>query len=127
MGCKVIVQSALANEKQLPLVERSVAFCGLGSGWPGGTVPLSLNTRAVGEVTIIQCRGRIVPGGEAESLREHVCGLFQDHRNIVLHLSEVVFIDSSGMGTVGAAADQHTQGQWRLEIMQRAARHLQSA
>jgi anti-sigma B factor antagonist len=68
--------------------------------WPGGIVPLSLNTRAVGEVTIIQCGGRIVAGGEAESLREHVCGLFQDHRNIVLHLGEVVFIDSSGMGVL---------------------------
>jgi hypothetical protein len=54
-------------------------------------VPLSLNTRAVGEVTIIQCGGRIVAGGEAESLREHVCGLFQDHGNIVLHLGVVVF------------------------------------
>lgn len=61
-------------------------------------MPLSLNTRAVGEVTIVQCGGRIVAGGEAESLRKHVCGLLQDHRNIALHLGEVVFIDSSGLG-----------------------------
>jgi hypothetical protein len=34
--------------------------------------------------------GGIVAGGEAESLREHICGLFQDHGNIVLHFGEVV-------------------------------------
>jgi anti-sigma B factor antagonist len=52
----------------------------------------------VGEVTIIQCGGRIVAGGEAETLREHVTRLLQDHRDIALHLGEVVFIDSSGLG-----------------------------
>lgn len=61
-------------------------------------MPLSLKTRSVGEVTIIQCGGRIVAGGEAESLREHVSGLLQEHHDIALHLGEVVFIDSSGLG-----------------------------
>ena len=61
-------------------------------------MPLSLQTRAVGQVTIVQCAGRIVAGGEAESLREHVGRLLQDHSIIALHLGEVVFIDSSGLG-----------------------------
>jgi anti-sigma B factor antagonist len=61
-------------------------------------LPLSLKTRAVGDVTIVQCGGRIVAGPEAESLREHVCGILQEHRDIVLHLADVVFIDSSGLG-----------------------------
>jgi anti-sigma B factor antagonist len=63
-------------------------------------VPLSLNTRVVGDVTIIRCTGRIVAGGEAESLRDHIYGLLQDRRDIALHLGEVVFIDSSGLGTL---------------------------
>ena len=61
-------------------------------------MPLSLKTRPVGDVTIVQCSGRIVAGPEAESLREHVCEALQEQRDIVLHLGEVIFIDSSGLG-----------------------------
>lgn len=61
-------------------------------------MPLSLKTRAIGDVTIVQCGGRIVAGPEAESLREHVCRALQEQRDIVLHLGEVIFIDSSGLG-----------------------------
>jgi anti-sigma B factor antagonist len=61
---------------------------------------LSLDTRDVGRVTIVQCNGRIVAGGESESLRAHVAWLLRDRRAIVLHLGEVGFIDSSGLGTI---------------------------
>ncbi|HXP17124.1 MAG TPA: anti-sigma factor antagonist [Terriglobales bacterium] len=63
-------------------------------------MPLSLDTRGIGDVTIVRCRGRIVAGGEAEELRKHICDLLRDRRDIVLHLGEVVFIDSSGLGTI---------------------------
>ena len=61
---------------------------------------LSLETRDVGRVTIVHCKGRIVAGGETESLRAHVAHLLRDRRAIVLHLGDVVFIDSSGLGTM---------------------------
>ena len=61
---------------------------------------LSLATRDVGRVTIVHCHGRIVAGGESESLRAHVAWLLRDRRSIVLHLGEVAFIDSSGLGTI---------------------------
>jgi anti-sigma B factor antagonist len=61
---------------------------------------LSLQTRDVGRVTIVQCNGRIVAGEESESLRSHVTWLLRDRRSIVLHLGEVGFIDSSGLGTI---------------------------
>ncbi len=61
---------------------------------------LSLDTREVGRVTIVHCNGRIVAGGESESLRAHVAWLLRDRRSIVLHLGEVGFIDSSGLGTM---------------------------
>jgi len=61
---------------------------------------LSLETRDVGRVTIVRCKGRIVAGGETEALRAHVAHLLRDRRSIVLHLGEVVFIDSSGLGTM---------------------------
>jgi anti-sigma B factor antagonist len=61
---------------------------------------LEFETREVGRVTIVRCKGRIVAGGEAEALRSHVTWLLRDRRAIVLHLGEVVFIDSSGLGTI---------------------------
>jgi anti-sigma B factor antagonist len=61
---------------------------------------LSLDTREVGRVTIVRCHGRIVAGSESESLRAHVAWLLRDRRAIVLHLGEVGFIDSSGLGTI---------------------------
>lgn len=63
-------------------------------------MPLSLNTRRVGRVTIIQCGGRIIAGNETESLRVHVSGMMRDRKDFVLHLGEVNFIDSSGLGTM---------------------------
>jgi anti-sigma B factor antagonist len=61
---------------------------------------LSLDTRQVGRVTIVRCNGRIVAGPEGESLRAHVTWLLRDRRAIVLHLGDVGFIDSSGLGTM---------------------------
>jgi anti-sigma B factor antagonist len=61
---------------------------------------LSLDTRKVGRVTIVRCNGRIVAGSESESLRAHIAWLLHDRRHIVLHLGEVVFVDSSGLGTI---------------------------
>jgi len=61
---------------------------------------LALETRDVGRVTIVHCKGRIVAGGEVESLRTHIDWLLRDRRAIVLHLGDVAFIDSSGLGTM---------------------------
>jgi anti-sigma B factor antagonist len=63
-------------------------------------LPLSLDTREVGRVTIVRCNGRIVAGGESESLRAHIDRLLLDRRSIILHMGEVGFIDSSGLGTM---------------------------
>lgn len=61
---------------------------------------LAFDTRDVGRVTVVRCQGRIVAGGESESLRSHVTSLLQDRQSILLHLGEVGFIDSSGLGTM---------------------------
>jgi anti-sigma B factor antagonist len=70
-------------------------------GLPGdcqGGVVLSLKVRQVGEITIVRCAGRIVAGNETDNLREQIRGPFAERRNIVLHLGEVAFVDSSGLG-----------------------------
>src|SRR6266705_2585882 len=75
-------------------------FHRLDPGCIGGPLGLSLDTREVGRVTIVRCTGRIVAGAESESLRAHVDWLLRDRRSIVLHMGEVGFIDSSGLGTM---------------------------
>jgi anti-anti-sigma factor len=48
----------------------------------------------------VHCNGRIVAGGESESLRAHLARLLRDRRSIVLHLRVVGSLDSSGLGTM---------------------------
>jgi anti-sigma B factor antagonist len=59
---------------------------------------LALKTREVGKVTVVQCSGRIVAGSAAESLRALLVGKTMGQTHFVLHLGEVHFIDSSGLG-----------------------------
>jgi anti-anti-sigma factor len=61
---------------------------------------LSLDTRGVGRVTVVRCSGRIVAGNEIESLRSHITAMLLEHKEFVLDLSDVAFIDSSGLGTM---------------------------
>lgn len=77
---------------------------------------LSLETREVGRVTIVRCQGRIVAGGESEALRAHVAWLLRDRRSIVLHLGDVVFIDSSGLGTMVRSLTTTRQARGDLKL-----------
>ncbi len=77
---------------------------------------LSLETREVGRVTIVHCNGRIVAGGESESLRAHVTWLLRDRRSIVLDLGEVGFIDSSGLGTIVRTLTSTRQARGDLKL-----------
>jgi anti-sigma B factor antagonist len=82
----------------------------------GGRLPLSLDTREVGRVTVVHCNGRIVAGNESDSLRAHVTWLLRDRRSIVLHLGEVGFIDSSGLGTIVRALTNTRQVHGDLKL-----------
>jgi len=82
----------------------------------GGPLRLSLDTREVGRVTIVRCNGRIVAGTESEALRAHVAWLLRDRRSIVLHLGEVGFIDSSGLGTMVRALTSTRQAHGDLKL-----------
>jgi len=61
-------------------------------------VPLSLQSRQVGGITVVTCSGRIVDGPEAAALQQELSDLLPDRRYIVLDLADVNYIDSSGLG-----------------------------
>jgi anti-sigma B factor antagonist len=49
-------------------------------------------------MTVVKCAGRIVEGDESAALQQHLDALMPTDPHIVLHLGDVEFIDSSGLG-----------------------------
>ena len=65
---------------------------------------MTASTRQMGSVTIVDISGRIVLGEESAALRELVCNLLdKGHRQILLNLGDVNYIDSSGLGSLVSA------------------------
>lgn len=65
---------------------------------------LKIANRDVDGVAVLSLDGRIVLGEETSALREKVKGLLANgKKNIVLNLSNVTMIDSSGLGALVAA------------------------
>src|SRR6266542_234706 len=61
-------------------------------------MPLSFQSRRVGDITVVKCSGRIVEGAESSSLQQHLSDLIAENPYIILNLEAVDFIDSSGIG-----------------------------
>jgi anti-sigma B factor antagonist len=81
------------------------------------SVPLSIGTREVSHVTILDLRGRIVLGDEIDELRAAIRNLIDEgKKKIVLNLAEVDYIDSSGVGALvgGFTAVRNAGGELKL-------------
>jgi anti-sigma B factor antagonist len=62
-------------------------------------VSVKLNTRKVGDVTVVDVNGRITLGEGSSALRDVLRELItQGDKKILLNLSDVSYIDSSGIG-----------------------------
>lgn len=61
-------------------------------------MPISLENRRVGDITVVTCSGRIVEGAESIALQQLLDDLLQDSPYLILDLGGVDFIDSSGLG-----------------------------
>lgn len=62
-------------------------------------MPIAIHAREVGQVTIVDIRGRITLGDEIGQLRDAVRGLVAaGNKKIILNLEHVDYIDSSGVG-----------------------------
>ena len=49
---------------------------------------------------VVRCAGRMVAGPETDAVRERIKELLPADKHVVLHLGEVSFMDSSGLGTM---------------------------
>jgi anti-sigma B factor antagonist len=62
---------------------------------------MQIEERAVGEVVLLDIKGRITLGEGDELLKDKVNSILnQGHRKIVLNLAEVPYIDSAGLGEI---------------------------
>jgi anti-sigma B factor antagonist len=67
----------------------------------GGNGGMHIHERPVGDVMIIDLNGRMTLGEGQELLRDKVNSLIQQgHKNLVLNLAEVPYIDSAGLGEI---------------------------
>jgi anti-sigma B factor antagonist len=62
---------------------------------------VTTSIRQVGGVTIVDISGRIELGEESAAVRDMVCDLLtKGHKQILLNLGDVHYIDSSGLGAL---------------------------
>ena len=59
---------------------------------------LSLQHRQVGYVTVVKCQGQLVSGAEADALLARINELLPMNSRLLLHLGEIDYIDSGGLG-----------------------------
>jgi anti-sigma B factor antagonist len=59
---------------------------------------LWIDKHSIGDVTLLKCSGRIVEGDAAQTLTEHVTETLAEYPFVVLDLSQIEFLDSSGLG-----------------------------
>ena len=88
---------------------------------------VKLNTRQVGDVTVIDVAGRITLGEGSSALRDSLRDLVKsDHKKILLNLKDVTYIDSSGIGEMvsGFTTITNNGGQLKLEGLSKRVKDL---
>jgi len=83
---------------------------------PSGTI--RINTRTVGDVTVIDIAGRVTVGKGSSALRDALRDLTaQGRKKLILNLAEVSYIDSSGIGELVAGFTTVTNAGGQLKLL----------
>ncbi|MBN2320229.1 MAG: STAS domain-containing protein [Acidobacteria bacterium] len=60
---------------------------------------MKIESRTVGDIHVLDCRGKITAGDDTQVIRNTVSGILKSGgKKIVLNLADVPYIDSSGIG-----------------------------
>jgi anti-sigma B factor antagonist len=81
-------------------------------------VSLKLNTRQVGDITVIDAAGRVTLGEGTSALRDAIREIVNaGHKKVLLNLGEVNYIDSSGIGELVSAFTTVTNLGGQLKLL----------
>ncbi len=79
---------------------------------------VKLNSRQVGDVTVLDLAGRITLGEGSSTMRDALKDvLAHGHNKILLNLNEVSYIDSSGIGELVSAFTTVTNQGGQLKLL----------
>jgi anti-sigma B factor antagonist len=77
-------------------------------------------------IIIFDLKGRITAGPEATSLREHVSTASQaGHKNFILNLGGVDYIDSTGLGALVICATSLRKSDGNVKLLNLNRRHIE--
>ena len=79
-------------------------------------MPLSLQSRRLGDVTVVTCAGQLVAGNESDLFVGELESLLRTNPVLLLHLGDVSFIDSAGLGLLVrfSTRARHVSGELRV-------------
>jgi anti-sigma B factor antagonist len=81
-------------------------------------VSIKLNTRQVGDVTVVDVAGRITLGEGSSTLRDTLRELVaKNQKKVLLNLGEVSYIDSSGIGELVSGFTTVTNQGGQLKLL----------
>ncbi|HLH20006.1 MAG TPA: STAS domain-containing protein [Bryobacteraceae bacterium] len=79
---------------------------------------VKLNTRQVGDVTVVDVAGRITLGEGSSALRDALRDMInKNQKKILLNLGEVNYIDSSGIGELVSGFTTVTNSGGQLKLL----------
>ena len=79
---------------------------------------VKLNTRQIGDVSVVAVAGRITLGEGSSALRDTLREMVsKGQKKVLLNLGEVSYIDSSGIGELVSSFTTVTNGGWQLKLL----------
>ncbi len=77
---------------------------------------LTVDSRSVGDVVVVYCRGRMDLGEGLEELAHEVKVPLQSGNSVLLHLGGVETIDAAGLGVLAELAGQAAESERELRL-----------
>ncbi len=88
------------------------------AGYQGAYEVMKINTRTVGDIRIIDWSGKITLGEGTMSVRNAVLDILQSGgKKIILNLSDVNYIDSSGIGELVSSYTTVTNNDGKFKLL----------
>jgi anti-sigma B factor antagonist len=79
---------------------------------------MNIDERNVGDVTVLDLKGKMLIGEGDELLREKINGLVEGGKNkILLNLAEVPYVDSAGLGEIVRCYTTVSRSSGQLKLM----------